>query len=134
MFQHVPHTHIDIAWNRDGASILSKACERSGGEITGDQLKMMLARNEYTLLCLPHEVGKAWVVVTVQQMPNLRALHIQAIHAPGATSTEAFRQLQAYARHNGCTVIRGACGPAVSKLWARKFNARPVYSVMEIQA
>ena len=36
----VAPTHIDKAW-KDGASCLAEACETSGGEITGDQLKLI---------------------------------------------------------------------------------------------
>jgi hypothetical protein len=45
----VPSTHIDVAW-KEGAHRLGLACATSGGEISGDQLKMMLSRGERTLL------------------------------------------------------------------------------------
>ena len=40
---------VDYAW-RDGADCLKEACDTSGGEITGDQLRMMLARGERQLV------------------------------------------------------------------------------------
>ncbi|MTW25843.1 hypothetical protein, partial [Streptococcus pneumoniae] len=45
---HEPATHIDQAW-RDGAHLLAKACDTSGGEVTGDQLKMLLSRGDRML-------------------------------------------------------------------------------------
>lgn len=39
----IPATHVDAAW-KDGARMLARACDASGGEITGDQLKLLLSR------------------------------------------------------------------------------------------
>lgn len=125
----VPHTHIDQAW-RDGASSLSKACLRTD-EVTGEQLKLMLARNEYQLLgAIDKDKPVGWAAVCVQQLPNLRALLVYAIHAPGTSAM--FDQLKEYARFNGCTAIQGACDDAVSRLWARS-GAKRKYQMMEWQ-
>ena len=127
----VPHTHVDQAW-RDGASSLADACARVE-EVTPSQLKLMLARNEYQLLAmLDGQRPKAWAAVCVQQLPNLRALFIYSIWAPGATGAEAMEQLMEYAKHNGCSVIRGACDDAVARLWERRFAAKKIYQIIEV--
>lgn len=129
---HVPASMVDRAW-RDGASSLAKACELSASDITGDQLKLLLARGELTLLAgIKDGTPSAWVVVQVQQQPNVRVLFVWAIYAPGSTTVEAFGLLRDYAAHNGCSAIRGACTPAVQRLWERRFKARPIYTTMEI--
>lgn len=132
----VAPAQIDMAW-RDGAHHLSEAAEKSAGEVTTDQLKLMLARGERRLLGLrdlahPERPPAAWVAVQAMQYPNMRALYVYAIWAPGATCGECMRLLREYALAEGCLKIRGACGDAVMRLWERRFGARKVYSIVEI--
>lgn len=132
LFQ-VPASHIDAAW-RDGAHVLSQACKRAEREVTADQLKMLLARGERTLLGLGNGANTiAWAAVQVVQLPNLRVLHVYAIHASGATSAEAFALLKRYAVQHGCTVVRGCCDEPIARLWERKFRAQRVYVTMEFE-
>ena len=130
---HIPAQHIDRAW-RDGAHNLAAACKWASREVTPDQLKMMLARGERTLLGLEVE-GKfvAWAAVQVQQLPNIRVLYVYSIYAPGSTGPEAFRLLADTARAEGCSSIRGACVEQVARLWERKFKATRLYSVCEVE-
>ena len=129
---HIPPAHIDKAW-REGAHNLAKACQWASREVTPDQLKMMLARGERQLLGLDVE-GQfvAWAAVQVQQLPNIRVFYIYSIYAPGSTGPEAFRLLADLARSEGCSSIRGACVEQVARLWERKFAAKRLYSVCEI--
>lgn len=129
----VPVQFVDKAW-RDGAHKLTEAAEKSGGEITGDQLRLILTRGERILLGLGDETGvSGWAAVSIQQLPNLRALYVYAIYAPGSTGPEAFSHLSRYALDNGCSCIRGACGEAVGRIWVRKFKAKPVYTIYHIE-
>jgi hypothetical protein len=129
---HVPAAHVDQAW-KDGAHNLSEACKWALREVTPDQLKMMLARGERQLLALESEGQKvAWAAVQVQQLPNIRILYVYSIYAPGSTGPEAFRLLADLARSEGCSSIRGACSEQVARLWERKFQAKRLYSVCEI--
>lgn len=124
---------IDRAW-ADGADKLSLATKWAAREITPDQLKMMLARGERTLIGARDEGGvKGWAATQVQQLPNLRTLYIYAIYAPGITSVEVFAKLKEYARSQGCSVIRGACSEAVGRIWSRKFSAKPLYTIYELE-
>lgn len=131
---YVAPKFVGQAW-RDGAHQLSIACEKAAGEVTGDQLKLMLSRGEHQLFGFRDGDGPAlgWIAVSIQQMPNLRALFIYAIHAPGAAGVECMSQLKAYAQSEGCTVIRGACDDAVLRLWQIKFKARKVYTIAEVE-
>lgn len=129
----IPPAHVDRAW-RDGANQLAEACKWADREVTPDQLKMMLARGERILLGLEDDAGKfcAYAAVQVQQLPNIRVLYVYSIFAPGATAPECFDHLAQFARHEGCTSIRGACSDAVERLWARRFKARTLYHICEI--
>lgn len=128
----VPATHIDRAW-RDGAHKLSEACDTSGGEITGDQLKMILSRGERTLLAMRRDgafVG--WGVLRLDQLPNARVLMVTDMYAPGAEFGAFFDELKGFAAMNGCSRIRCAAGPARARLYQMKCDFKPVYQVLEV--
>lgn len=127
----VPPAFIDRAW-KDGAVNLGVACDRAKGEITGDQLKMMLARGERKLMGL--SVGDktvGWVVVEIQQLPNIRVLYVYSLFAPGH-SLDVYELMKQQAIENGCSVIRGAVDESNERLWKR-INAEKVYSVYQIE-
>lgn len=132
LFQ-VPVQFVERAW-ADGAHNLSQAAEKSQGEITPDQLKMILTRGERILLGVGEEgtPPTGWAAVSVQQLPNVRTLYVYAIYAPGSTGPAAFDLLAQYAKDAGCSEIRGACDEGVQRLWERKLKAQKVYTIMRI--
>lgn len=128
----IPSTHIDFAWS-DGAHVLSKACDVSGGEITGDQLKMMLSRGERNLLRLDDEdrvVG--WAVVRIDQLPNVRVMMVTDLVAPGGYFHHCLEPLREMSRAYGCSVIRCAAKPAQQRLYQHKCGFKPVYQILEV--
>ena len=131
----VPATHIDLAW-RDGASALSLACDTSGGEITGDQLKMLLSRGERTLLRMDDAQGQCvgWGVVRVDQLPNLRVLFITDLVAPHGHFERFFTAVKELAASLGCSRVRCAAKPAQERLYRMKCGFRPVYQILEVDA
>lgn len=134
MLVQVPSTQIDAAW-KQGASALAKACDTSGGEIEGPQLKMILSRGERTLIRMDSEgqtVG--WGVVRVDQLPNVRVLFVTDLVAPGAHFETFFEDLKQLAAQNGCSVIRCAAKPAQERLYRMKCDFRPVYTILEVSA
>lgn len=125
----VPVEFVGRAW-ADGAHTLSKAADKAAGEITTDQLKMILMRGERALLGISDgEKTAVWMAVGVDQLPNVRTLFVYSI--AGEATAEAFSCLAAYAKAAGCTEIRGACSDSVLRLW-RKFEAEKVYNVFRI--
>lgn len=128
----VPPTHVDWAW-RDGASCLSEACETSGGEITGDQLKMIVARGERTLIRIDDE-GKTvgWGCVRVDQLPNMRVLHITDLVAHNAGFQRFFAELKTMAAGLGCSRVRCSAKPAQARLYKMKCGFVPVYETLEV--
>jgi hypothetical protein len=133
MLVQIPSSHIDAAW-KQGASELGKACDTSGGEIEGPQLKMILARGERTLVRMDAEgqtVG--WGVVRVDQLPNVRVLFVTDMVAPGAHFETFFADLKQLAASNGCSVIRCAAKPAQARLYRMKTGFRPVYEILEAE-
>lgn len=128
----VPATHIDLAW-KDGAACLAEACETSGGEITGDQLKMILSRGERTLIRMDDETGTVgWGVVRIDQLPNVRVLFITDMVAHGASFERFFEEIKAMARGHGCSRVRCAAKPVQERLYRQKCGFKPVYQILEV--
>ncbi|TBN49182.1 hypothetical protein [Pseudomonas sp. BGI-2] len=129
----VPTTHIDVAW-KEGAHNLALACATSGGEITGDQLKMMLSRGERTLVRLDragHIAG--WGVVGVEQLPNCRVLYVYELYAPHGHFEEFCDELGVMAKSLGCLRLRCAAAPAQARLYRQRCGFAPVYQVLEVE-
>lgn len=130
----IPSTHIDFAWN-DGASCLAEACDTSGGEITGDQLKLLLARGERILLRLDDDGATAgWGVVRVDQLPNVRVLFATDLVAHNGHFERFFEELQKLARSLGCSKVRCAAKPAQARLYRQKVGFTPLYEILEVSA
>ena len=128
----VPPSHIDHAW-RDGADALAEACDTSGGEVTGDQLKMLLSRGERTLLQMRNDgqtVG--WCVIRIDALPNFRVLHVCELVAHGAHFERFFTALRSVAEQAGCLRIRCSAKPAQARLYRTKCGFRPVYETLEV--
>lgn len=126
----IPSTHIDKAW-KDGAHLLSEACAESGGEITADQLKMMLARGERLLFAaISDESPIGWCVARIDQLPNVRVLHICEVWARGTLFLELVEQMREFAKAQGCSELRCAAKPAQARLYEMKFGFEPIYQVM----
>lgn len=128
----VPAHMVDVEW-KAGACALSKACDTSGGEITGDQLKMILSRGERSLLAiLDGDKAVGWLVIRIDQLPNVRALHVCELYAPGAMFDECWEQLKSFASGNGCTEIRCSAKEAQARLYRMRFRFEPVYTTMRV--
>lgn len=131
--QIIPAAFVDRAW-RDGAHQLSKACDTSGGEITGDQLKLILARGERTLLRIDLDgVAVGWAVTRIDQLPNTRALHISDLYAPGGHWAACFDLLADMARANGCMEMRCCARPAQARLYQRALPWQPLYTTLRVK-
>lgn len=128
----VPASHTDMAW-LEGASALAEACDTSGGEITGDQLKLILSRGERTLLRMEADEGLVgWGVVRVDQLPNVRVLFVTDMVAHNGHFERFFEELKALARSLGCSRVRCAAKPAQARLYRQKVGFAPVYEILEV--
>jgi len=128
----VPPTHVDYAW-ADGAVCLSEACDTSGGEIEGPQLKMILSRGERTLVRMDDE-GQAvgWGAFRVDQLPNMRVLHITDLVAHNGGFECFFDEIKKVARSLGCSRVRCCAKPAQARLYRMKAGFTPVYETLEV--
>ncbi len=129
----VPPAFVDRAW-KDGAHQLAKACATSGGEVTGEQLKLLLSRGERCLLRIDLD-GQAvgWAVTRIDALPNVRALHVCELYAPGGHWAHCFDLLADMARASGCSEMRCSAGPAQARLYQRRLPWKPLYTTMSIE-
>lgn len=124
---------IDKAW-KEGADCLEAACDESGGDITGSQLKMILSRGERTLVRMDNNgetVG--WGAVRVDQLPNLRALHVTNLVAPHGHFEQFFEEIKGMAASLGCSRVRCSAKPAQARLYRMKCGFLPVYETLEVE-
>lgn len=130
--QIIPPAFVARAW-KDGAHLLEKACNTSGGEITGDQLKLILARGERSLVRIDLD-GQAvgWAVTRIDQLPNTRALHVCELYAPGGHWAACFDLMADMARANGCVEMRCSAKPAQARLYRRRHAWVPLYQTMKV--
>lgn len=128
----VSSSHVDKAW-KDGASCLEEACKLVD-EITGSQLKMILSRGERTLVAMRDEdktVG--WGCFRIDQLPNVRVLHITDLVAHNAHFEAFFNELKQVAEQLGCSRIRCSAPPAQARLYRIKCGFEPIYETLEVK-
>ena len=130
MIQQYPATMIDQLWHGDADALVS-AMARSGGECTGDQLKMMLMRGEMLLI----GSEDLWAAVQHVQHPNRRVLHVYAVACTrdGRGMNDAdINELAEYARETGCTALTCSADKAAERLYAR-YGFVSQYTTMGIE-
>ena len=129
----VPTSHIDRAW-KEGAHQLAKACETSGGEITGDQLKMRLGRGERHLFRMDDEdANVGWAVIGGEQLPNMRVMWIYELWAPNSHFERFMDEVRGMATAQGCSRVRCAAKPAQARLYRMRLGFKPVYETLEVE-
>lgn len=129
----VPANFIDHAW-KEGADCLAEACFGSDGEITADQLKMVLSRGERILLKMTDgDTIFGWGVIRIEQLPNLRVLFITNLVAHNGGFERFFDAIKAVAKSEGCSRVRCAAKPAQERLYRMKCKFKPIYNVLETE-
>ena len=129
----VPPNFIDQAWFKEGADCLEEACA-TVEDITGGQLKMMLSRGERHLARLD-ENGKpvGWGCFQIDQLPNLRVLHISALVSHNHGFQRFFEEMKTIARSMGCSEIRCSCKPAQARLFKRTNEFEEVFTTLRVK-
>lgn len=129
----VPPDYVYQAWEKEGADCLSEVCNMTE-EITGDQLKFILARGERTLVRMDEEdktVG--WGCIRVDPLPNIRVLHITDLVCHNGGFERFFEEVKDIAKRLGCSQIRCCAHPAQARLYRMKCGFEPVYATLKVQ-
>lgn len=128
----VPPEYVYQAWEKEGASCLAEVCKLVD-EITGDQLKLILARGERTLVRIDDDTGTVgWGAFRIDNLPNLRVMQITDLYARHAGFERFFGEIKDIAARLGCSRIRCACHPAQSRIYQKKCGFKPVYEIVEV--
>lgn len=118
----VPHTHVDQFWPTVGPMI-AKACEdkASCGEITPDQVRMAIVRQEKHLLVAlseSEEVAGAWTVEFLNY-PNLRVAFVGALGGRGVLRQDVVDQVKQWCKLMGASELRCYAKDAQARLYGR---------------
>ena len=114
-------------------SYLNASINVSGGDYTVDQLKLILARGEQTLLVSIDDDGKFNGAMTVEfsNRPNNRVMFITALGGHGIVNNETFEQVENWARMQGATKVCAWAQEAQARLYKMKANFNTVRMVVE---
>jgi hypothetical protein len=130
--QIVAPNNIYNVWE-DVKEYLNASMNTSTGDCTVDQLKLILARGEQTLLVSVNENGKLNGAMAVEfiNYPNNRVMHITALGGNEIVNDETFSQVEAWARLQGATKVSAWAQEAQARLYKMKANFNTVRFVVE---
>jgi hypothetical protein len=130
--QIVAPNNIYNVWD-DVKEYLNASINVSGGDYTLDQLKLVLARGEQTLLVSVNEKSVLNGAMTVEfiNRPNNRVMFITALGGHGIVNDETFSQVEAWAKMQGATKASAWAQEAQARLYKIKSNFNTVRYVVE---
>jgi hypothetical protein len=130
--QIVAPNNIYNVWE-DVKEYLNASINVSGGDFTLDQLKLVLARGEQTLLVSVDEKGVLNGAMTVEfsNRPNNRVMFITALGGNGIVNKDTFDQVESWARMQGATKVSAWAQEAQARLYKIKSNFNTVRLVVE---
>ena len=112
---------------------LNASINVSGGDYTLDQLKLLLSRNEQTLLVSVDEKSVLNGAMTVEfiNRPNNRVMFITALGGYGIVNDKTFSQVESWAKMQGATKASAWAQEAQARLYKIKSNFNTVRYVVE---
>jgi hypothetical protein len=130
--QIVAPNNIYNVWE-DVKEYLNASINVSGGDFTLDQLKLVLARGEQTLLVSVDEKSVLNGAMTVEfsNRPNNRVMFITALGGNGIVNKDTFDQVESWARMQGATKVSAWAQEAQARLYKIKSNFNTVRLVVE---
>ena len=130
--QIVAPNNIYNVWE-DVKEYLNASINVSEGDFTLDQLKLLLGRNEQTLLVSVDEKGVLNGAMTVEfnNRPNDRVMFITALGGNGIVNDETFSQVESWAKSQGATKASAWAQEAQARLYKIKSNFNTVRYVVE---
>ena len=130
--QIVAPNNVYTVWS-DVDSYLNASINTATGDCTLEQLKLLLARGEQTLLVSVNEKGKINGAMTVefQNLPSNRVMFITALGGHGIVNEETFSQVETWARMQGATKVSAWAQESQARLYKIKANFNTVRMVVE---
>jgi hypothetical protein len=130
--QIVAPNNIYNVWE-DVKEYLNASINVSQGDFTLDQLKLLLGRNEQTLLVSVDEKGVLNGAMTVEfiNRPNDRVMFITALGGHGIVNNETFGQVETWAKLQGATKASAWAQETQARLYKIKANFNTIRYVVE---
>jgi hypothetical protein len=112
---------------------LSEALKWGDDDCTLDQAKVNLANGTWMLVVVVDEQNKIHgaVIVNIYNMPNDRIAFVVGIGGKLISSQEAYNSFCGLLKAHGATKIQGAARESVARLWAKKYNFKERYRIVE---
>lgn len=122
---------IDFAWP-EVRTLLASALAHCDGEITVDQLRVLIVRGEAHLFVAHRNdqlVGAC--AVELVRYPNFTAANVIAIGGRRLMAdARMFSELRAELRRLGASKVQGWCPDSVARLWRERLGMRAAYTLM----
>lgn len=127
----VDRRFLDRVWPVASA-LLEPAMAQAHGEMTMDQLEMLVRRGESHLLLWRNgdEISGA-ATVDFHNFPSLRVAHVSFMGGRGIVSRKNFEELRAWCAEMGASEIRAWCGATQAKLF-ESVGFTDIYRIVRI--
>lgn len=126
----VSPSDVPAVWP-DLSGYLTEALDCASGELDAGQLRLLLLRGEAKLVALVEgEDVKGALAIEFTDYPNYRVGHIIAAGGTGLTlEGEAWDQVKAWLRSDGCRYVEAFTGESRARLFKR-LGLETVYQVV----
>ena len=114
---------------------LSDALKWGDDDYTIEQAKVNIANGVWLLVVAVDEENKIHgaSIINIYNMPNDRIAFVVAIGGKLISTEDAYSQFCKLLKSNGATKIQGAARESVAKLWAKKYNFKERYRIVEVK-
>ncbi len=114
---HVDPRFLDRVWPL-AAQMLQPAVDEARGEITIDQLELLIRRGESNLLLWDTPDGiAAAVAIEFHNFPSLRVAHVAFLGGRHVIAPSCFAALKEWCVSHGASEIRAWCAEAQARLF-----------------
>lgn len=118
------------------ASFVERALKHSDGELTTDQVRLLLTqRFAHLFVGVRSEVIVGAMVVEFKQYPNYRVANIIAVGGDDMwLDRDMFDRFRTWAKNRGATKIETSCRPAIARLLETRCGMHQQYITMRADA
>jgi len=112
---------------------LSDALKWGDDDYTIEQAKVNIANGVWMLVVAVDAENKIHgaSIINIYNMPNDRIAFVVAVGGKLISSQEVYAQFCQLLKAHGATKIQGAARESVAKLWAKKYNFKERYRIVE---
>ena len=124
--------YVHQVWDKV-KDFLDASIKTGTGTCTLDQLKVLLAKNYQTLIVGVNDNGviKGAMTVEIINYPNARTLFITALGGTGVVTEDIWKQVEDWAKYQGCTKINAWCEETQARLYKQKAGFNTIRFVVE---